>query len=114
MTAPARFRRATVFDMHRASATPVRGQRDGGTGFAEPFAEPSALNEDDFDAGDIDRMHQRLEDLRNRHRDLDDRIAALVEAGGEAFQVMTLKREKLRVKDRIAWLASRLTPDIIA
>lgn len=96
--------------MHRASATRPSSRCGGGTGFAEP----RTVSEDDFDAGDIDRMHQRLDELRNRHRDLDDRINALTAAGGEAFQIMALKREKLRIKDRIAWLASRLTPDIIA
>lgn len=72
------------------------------------------MNEDDFDSSDLDRMHQRLEELRSRHRDLDERIDTLLSTGAEPFQVMTLKREKLRVKDRIVWLASRLTPDIIA
>ena len=34
--------------------------------------------------------------------------------GGQDFRIMGLKREKLRIKDRISWLASHLTPDIIA
>lgn len=72
------------------------------------------MSEDDFDAGNLDRMHERLEALRARHRDLDQQIAAKLESGGEVFQVMALKREKLRLKDQIVWLSSKLTPDIIA
>ncbi|MBI1360412.1 MAG: DUF465 domain-containing protein [Alphaproteobacteria bacterium] len=59
-------------------------------------------------------MARSLEEMRSRHRDLDQEIAALEAAGDKPFQVMALKREKLRVKDRIAWLSSKLTPDIIA
>jgi hypothetical protein len=72
------------------------------------------LSEDVFDPGDIDRMLERLEELRMRHRDLDLAIESLELDGGQDFKVMTLKREKLRIKDRIAWLSSKITPDIIA
>lgn len=72
------------------------------------------MSEDDFDAGNLDRMHERLDALRARHRELDDQIATMMADGGEPFQLMALKREKLRLKDQIAWLGSRLTPDIIA
>ena len=34
--------------------------------------------------------------------------------GGHDIRVMGLKREKLRIKDSISWLSSKLTPDIIA
>ena len=72
------------------------------------------MSEERFDPADIDGMTARLEELKARHRDLDDQINALAEAGGASFQMMALKREKLRLKDSIAWLMSRLTPDIIA
>ncbi|MDZ4761293.1 MAG: YdcH family protein [Alphaproteobacteria bacterium] len=72
------------------------------------------MGEDGFDPNDMDAMAGRLETLRTRHRDLDAQIAELASEGAESFRVMALKREKLRVKDQIAWLASRLTPDIIA
>jgi hypothetical protein len=72
------------------------------------------LNEDVFDPGDIDRMLERLEELRMRHRDLDLAIEQLELDGGQDFKVMTLKREKLRLKDSISWLSSKITPDIIA
>lgn len=72
------------------------------------------MNDDGFLEGDLDGMEQRLEELKLKHRELDERIEALELEGGQLFLVMTLKREKLRLKDRIAWLVSRLTPDIIA
>jgi hypothetical protein len=72
------------------------------------------LSEDVFEPGDIDRMLERLEELRGRHRDLDLAIEQLERDGGQDFKIMTLKREKLRIKDRIVWLSSKITPDIIA
>ncbi len=59
-------------------------------------------------------MLQRLEELRTRHRELDTSIEQLEASGSNDIQIMALKREKLRVKDRIAWLSSHMMPDIIA
>ncbi len=67
-----------------------------------------------FDPTDMDGMIQRLEELRSRHRELDQTIEALKSGGGDDIRIMSLKREKLRVKDSIVWLSSRITPDIIA
>jgi hypothetical protein len=72
------------------------------------------VSEDGLDDGDLEGMETRLEELRAKHRELDRRIEALESEGGQFFQVMALKREKLRLKDRIAWLLTRTTPDIIA
>jgi hypothetical protein len=72
------------------------------------------LGEDGLDDGDLDGMEARLEELRQKHRELDRRIEMLEIEGGQLFQVMALKREKLRLKDRISWLITRTTPDIIA
>jgi hypothetical protein len=67
-----------------------------------------------FDPTDIEAMLQRLEELRARHRELDQTIERLELEGANDIQVMTMKREKLRVKDRIVWLSAKITPDIIA
>lgn len=67
-----------------------------------------------FDPTDMDGMMMQLEELRTRHRTLDAEIDQLESTGIDDIKVMGLKREKLRVKDRIAWLSSKLTPDIIA
>lgn len=72
------------------------------------------MSDDGFDVSDIDAMLRSLDLMRDKHRMLDEEIARLEASGEQAFQVMTLKREKLRVKDRITWLTSKLTPDIIA
>ena len=56
-----------------------------------------------------------LERLRQEHRDLDAAIEALTAvAGSDVLQVQRLKKRKLKLKDEIAWLESRLVPDIIA
>jgi hypothetical protein len=64
------------------------------------------LSEDVFDPGDIDKMLARLEQLRARHHELVVTIAKLESGGSDDIRVLGLKREKLRVKDRIAWLSS--------
>ena len=76
--------------------------------------EAPGLSDIVFDPTNIEEMEKRLEELRARHRELDDTIAQLKLEGGEEIRVMGLKREKLRLKDRITWLSSKLTPDIIA
>jgi hypothetical protein len=77
-------------------------------------AESAGLSDIVFDPADIDGMLATLEELRSRHRELDQTIEHLEREGGDDIKVMGLKREKLRVKDRIAWLSSKITPDIIA
>lgn len=67
-----------------------------------------------FDPTDMDAMVQRLDELRSRHRELDQTIETLKSEGGDDIRIMSLKREKLRIKDSIVWLSSKLTPDIIA
>lgn len=53
--------------------------------------------------------------FRNEHRDLDDAIRALVERGtADQLTLQRLKKKKLKLKDCIARIEDRLTPDIIA
>ena len=60
-------------------------------------------------------LRKRLADLHSEHRDLDDVIARLEEAGPTDFlQIQRLKKRKLRLKDEMAQIESRLLPDIIA
>jgi len=74
----------------------------------------SGLSEIVFDPTDMDAMVLRLEELRTRHRELDLTIETLKSSGADDIRLMSLKREKLRLKDSIVWLSSRITPDIIA
>jgi hypothetical protein len=52
--------------------------------------------------------------LRSEHRDLDTVIARLSESGADPLQLQRLKKRKLKLKDEITWLESRLIPDVIA
>jgi len=62
-----------------------------------------------------DVLRVELEEFRRQHRDLDEAIAALAErATGDQLTIRRLKKQKLGLKDKIAQLEDRLTPDIIA
>jgi hypothetical protein len=56
-----------------------------------------------------------LHRLESEHRDLDAAIVALESLGKfDQLQVQRLKKRKLYLRDRLAAVADRLTPDIIA
>lgn len=56
-----------------------------------------------------------LEVFRRQHRDLDEAISALEErATSDQLTIRRLKKQKLIIKDKIALIEDRLTPDIIA
>jgi hypothetical protein len=60
-------------------------------------------------------LRVELEVFRHEHRDLDEAIRALIERGtADQLTLQRLKKRKLRLKDRIAQIEDRLTPDIIA
>ncbi len=62
-----------------------------------------------------DVLRVELEVFRREHRDLDEAIRALEEKGtADQLTVRRLKKRKLRLKDMIAIIEDRLTPDIIA
>jgi hypothetical protein len=57
----------------------------------------------------------RLAELREEHRALDAAIFALHDTGsGDQLQLARLKKRKLILKDQIAWIEDKLTPNIIA
>jgi len=60
-------------------------------------------------------LRERLKELVSEHRDLDDMIARLVEETPfDQLKVQRLKKRKLKLKDEIARIESKLVPDIIA
>jgi hypothetical protein len=62
-----------------------------------------------------DNPATNLEALRAEHRDLDERIRALLsEPTGDQLEIARLKRRKLMLKDRIQLILDSSTPDIIA
>ena len=63
----------------------------------------------------LDVLRIQLGVLRQEHRDLDDAIRALEATGtADMLTVKRLKKQKLALKDKIAVLEDRTTPDIIA
>ena len=56
-----------------------------------------------------------LEVLKQEHRDLDEAVLALEERDiRDQLTIQRLKKKKLALKDKIAVIEDRLTPDIIA
>ena len=62
------------------------------------------------------RITSQLVELRLEHRDLDAAIARLAQAtvADDDLAIKRLKKRKLRIKDMIATLESRLIPDLDA
>ena len=64
------------------------------------------------DPSDIAR---KLVELKLEHRDLDEVIARLSrDTATDQLQLVRLKKRKLRIKDMIAYLESKLIPDLDA
>lgn len=61
-----------------------------------------------------DVLRHELKVFQEEHRDLDQAISALQQTGGDVLTIQRLKKKKLRLKDYIAVIEDRLTPDIIA
>ena len=60
-------------------------------------------------------LRAQLARLQQEHRDLDAAIAALQDSpGADVIQVQRLKKRKLQLRDRIAFIEDQITPDIIA
>ena len=87
-------------DRHKVVAAPIR------TAHADP--EPGNVMDED------EVLRIELARLKEEHRDLGTAIEALHERGTDPLTVRRLKKRKLALKDRIALIEDRLTPDIIA
>ena len=61
------------------------------------------------------QIRVRLDEIRTEHRDLDSAIAALWSLTvPDQLQIARLKKRKLHLRDEIAHVADRITPDILA
>ena len=60
-------------------------------------------------------LRVELDVFRQEHSDLNEAIHVLQETGrADQLMIQRLKKKKLQLKDRIAQIEDRLTPDIIA
>jgi len=61
------------------------------------------------------RIRTQIATLREEHQDLDDAVRALETLPmPDQLRIARLKKKKLTLRDQIAKLEDRLTPDIIA
>jgi hypothetical protein len=64
---------------------------------------------------DPSELARRLTELRLEHRDLDVVIGRLSDTPGtDQVQLQRLKKRKLRLKDMISYMESKLIPDLDA
>ena len=60
-------------------------------------------------------LREQLARLQQEHRDLDAAIDALHQSPApDLLRLQRLKKRKLQLRDRIAFVEDQLTPDIIA
>ena len=78
--------------------------------------DPPPVNDEDPPVDPAqEAVRSRLHDLKQQHQDLDAAIHALgLNARPDQLQIARLKKKKLILRDQIAKLEDRLTPDIIA
>jgi hypothetical protein len=66
-------------------------------------------------ADEVARIRAKIATLREEHQDLDDAVRALEGLPmPDQLRIARLKKKKLTLRDQIAKLEDRLTPDIIA
>ncbi|MBK9495578.1 MAG: hypothetical protein BWZ07_00283 [Alphaproteobacteria bacterium ADurb.BinA280] len=66
-------------------------------------------------ANDTSDVIAQLTWLRIEHRDLDEAILQLsAKSGADQLQLRRLKKRKLRIKDMLSYLESKLIPDLDA
>jgi hypothetical protein len=62
-----------------------------------------------------ERLREKLAEMRQEHRDLDEAIAQMLASGKhDMLQLQRMKKRKLVLKDMIAKFESMLIDDIIA
>ncbi len=73
------------------------------------------MTEDERKGESVEAIRAGLVHLRQEHDDLDAAVRALeANAHPDQLQIARLKKKKLILRDQIAKLDNRLTPDIIA
>jgi len=73
------------------------------------------MDDETLAPGEEARIRSEIAALREEHQDLDDAVRALeFRPLPDQLQIARLKKKKLTLRDQIAKLEDRLTPDIIA
>ena len=73
------------------------------------------VEEDKLGPEEEARIRAEIVTLREEHQDLDDAVRALESLPRpDQIRIARLKKKKLTLRDQIATLEDRLTPDIIA
>ena len=73
------------------------------------------MDEEALDPSEETRIRAELAALREEHQDLDDAVSALEALPmSDQLRIARLKKKKLTLRDQIAKLEDKLTPDIIA
>jgi hypothetical protein len=73
------------------------------------------FSQDGYAPEDRGAIRLELERLRQEHQDLDAAVMALqAQADANQLQIVRIKKRKLVLRDQIAKLENRLTPDLIA
>lgn len=73
------------------------------------------MNDDQATGANDEAISARIADLRQEHQDLDAAVLALqLRPSPDQLLIARLKRRKLALRDLIAALEDRITPDIIA
>ena len=85
------------------------------TRFPQPFAISSRPLSCIMTDEDERELHAELARLQQEHRDLDAAIDALHQSPApDLLRLQRLKKRKLQLRDRIAFIEDQITPDIIA
>jgi hypothetical protein len=80
--------------------------------FGDDLYYPIAVS---FNANEPSEIVHLIAELREEHRDLDEAIARMVEDPSvDQLRLTRLKKRKLKLKDWIAYLESKLIPDLDA
>jgi hypothetical protein len=84
-------------------------------GFTDFFAISSAFSKYTMTNEDERELQTELARLQQEHRDLDAAIDALHQSPApDLLRLQRLKKRKLQLRDRIAFIEDQITPDIIA
>ena len=100
----------------RTARTRLRTALTGRILFSEPFAISSLVSTKYIMTDDDEReLQTELARLQQEHRDLDAAIDALHQSPApDLLRLQRLKKRKLQLRDRIAFIEDQITPDIIA